>query len=254
MELIDTHCHLTTFDEQELEAAFARAKECSIGRMLCIGASEGITTANQSIAIAEKYPHVFLSIGVHPHSAGEFTQLDSIEELITHPKTLAVGETGLDFFKDWAPRENQYELFRNSIAIAKKHKKPLIIHCRDAEEETFQVLKEEGASEVGGVFHCFVGNADFEKRAREINFMVSLTGVVTFKNAKALQEAVKEIPLEQIMLETDCPYMAPEPFRGKKSEPMHVYQIALKVAELKGLSLEEVAEITTKNAERLFGI
>ena len=189
-----------------------------------------------------------------PHDAGSFTELKHLETLAANPRVVAIGETGLDFYRDWAPKENQYRLFENTIAFAKEMRKPLIIHCRDAGEETLMILKKNGAADVGGVFHCYAEDAEFAERLADINFIVSFPGSLTFKNAVRVREAARNIPLERIMLETDAPYMAPEPHRGKPSEPAHVAHIALKLAEIKELPLEEVARVTSANAERLFHI
>lgn len=252
MKLVDTHCHLTTFSEEELPVALSNAKSCHVSNYICIGASEGIASARKACLLADAHTSIWASIGVHPHDAGSFVSLDEIKDLAAHKKVLAIGETGLDYFREWAPFDAQRQLFLNSIALAKEVKKPLIIHCRDAHDDTLEILKREGASQVGGVFHCYAETAEFAKKLADINFKVSLTGIITFKNAHPLREEISKIPLTQIMLETDCPYMAPEPFRGGKSEPKHVFQIALKLAEIKQIDISEVARITTKNAEELF--
>jgi len=254
MELIDTHCHLSTVEIEDIPKVLERAAECSVKRMVAIGASEGKKSARQSIEIAEAFDCIYCTVGIHPHDAGSHTELEELEQLAEHKKVKAIGETGLDFFKDWAPVEEQRKLFTNTIAFSKNIKKPLIIHCRDAKEETFETLVKTKASEVGGVFHCYAEDAEFAKKLRDINFLVSFTGTVTFKKATDRREAVAGIPLEQIMLETDMPYMAPEPFRGKPSEPMHVYQIARTIAEVKEVSLEEVGKITTDTAIDFFNL
>ncbi len=252
MELIDTHCHIDTATEEELSAIFLNADRVGVDKMICIGASRGIESSPAAVALAHRHTRVYASVGIHPHDAGSFADLEPLRALLDDPKVVAIGETGLDFFRDWAPKEQQYALFRNSIAAAKVKRKPLIIHCRDAYEETFQVLKDEGAAEVGGVFHCYAGDEQFARRVIDLNFLISFTGALTFKKSENLRAVVRAIPLEQIMVETDSPYMAPEPFRGQKSEPMHVYQVAVAIAETKGIPLEQVAEITTANAKRLF--
>jgi TatD DNase family protein len=254
MNLIDTHCHLTGLQEVELNQLLSNARTKNVNRFICIGASKGIESASQAVAIAEADKDVFASVGVHPHDAGSYTDLSAIEHLIASHRVVAIGETGLDFFRDWAPRENQFELFKNTILIAKKYQKRLIIHCRDAREETYRMLVEHDAGSVGGVFHCYSEDAQFAAKLREINFLVSFTGNITFKKAEAIRDTVKNIPLEQMMLETDCPYMAPEPFRGKPSEPMHVYNVAEMIAKVKGVSLEEVAARTTLTAENFFNL
>ena len=253
-ELIDTHCHLTMLKDVELEDVFKRASEHGVNRAICIGASDGDKSAPEACALADKYSHIFATAGIHPHDAGSFIETKAIEPFVNHNKVLAVGETGLDFFRDWAPFDAQIELFKAHIELAKKVNKPLIIHCRDAGEKTLEVLKDHSADAVGGVFHCYAEDENFAAIVKEMNFLVSVTGNLTFKKADKLREAIKEIPLEQIMVETDAPFMAPEPHRGKQSEPMHVYYVAKKIAEIKDISFEEVCETTTRNAERLFGI
>ncbi|MCB0344481.1 MAG: TatD family hydrolase [Bdellovibrionales bacterium] len=251
-ELIETHCHLNYAEQEQLPTLFANARKCGVNRMICIGASDGLKSIGEAIALAETYDFVWASAGLHPHDAGSFTSADEIEEIARHPRVVAVGETGLDFFRDWSPFDAQELLFKSQIELAKRVGKPLIIHCRDAMKQTVALLQEGGADTVGGVFHCFAGTARDAAVLREMNFLVSFTGNLTFKKAVELREAAKEIPLDQIMVETDMPYMAPEPFRGKPSEPMHVYQVALKLAEIKHVTFEEVAARTTANAERLF--
>lgn len=251
-ELIDTHCHLTAIDESALPGVFHNAEQCGVKRMLCVGAGDGTTSAEKAVRLAEQFPFVVASVGIHPHDALAEERLSVIEGLLSHPKVVAIGETGLDFFRDWAPKEKQLSLFQNTIELAKKFNKPIIIHCRDAVSEVIKMLRSCHAETVGGVFHCYSETAEIAKQLLELNFLVSFTGNITFKKSQALREAARDIPLDQIMLETDSPYMAPEPFRGKPSEPMHVYQVALRLAEIKGVSIEEVARVTTNNAVKLF--
>lgn len=228
--------------------------QAGVSRVVCIGAGEGMKSAADAVSLAERFPNVWATVGVHPHDAKDHTALDGLETLAAHQKVVAIGETGLDFFRDWAPKEDQQRLFENTIAFARNLRKPLVIHCREAAEETFQTLRENKAHEIGGVFHCYAQDYRFAQRLEELDFIVSFPGSLTFKNASALRETAKAIPLERIMLETDAPYMAPEPFRGKPSEPAHVLQIAKKLAEIKELSLDAVAEKTTATACRFFGI
>lgn len=253
-QLIDTHCHLNAIEAAELPRVFESAARCRVTRMICIGAGGGAGSAEEAIALAEQHSFIWASAGIHPHDAGEFRSIEPIEEAARHPRVVAIGETGLDFYRDWSPFDTQEELFISHIALARRAAKPLIIHCRDAMPRCIELLEQHGAAETGGVFHCYAGTADDAKKLREMNFLVSFTGSLTFKKADELRRTALEIPLDQIMLETDTPYMAPEPFRGKPSEPMHVYQIALKLAGIKGLPLEEVAQQTSANAERLFGL
>ncbi len=253
MELIDTHIHLD-FDQYDPDRKelFARAHAASVNRMITIGAGGGIASTLRAISLAEENQFVWASVGVHPHDAGHEISLKEIRSLAAHPKVVAIGETGLDFFRDWSPIDRQREWFKAQIDISKELSKPLIIHSREAGEEAIATLIREGADAVGGVFHCYSEDAAFAKRLMEINFLISITGTVTFKKADKLRNIVKEIPLEQIMVETDGPYMAPEPYRGARSESAHVVEIARTIASIKEISFEEVCRVTTENAERLF--
>ncbi|MCL4121445.1 UNVERIFIED_CONTAM: hypothetical protein GTU68_045609, partial [Idotea baltica] len=236
----------------DLEKVLADAKAVGVQRFVCIGAGDDAKSATDSIRIAEQYPEVWASIGVHPCDVDSAT-LAEVEELASHERVVAIGETGLDFFRSTENKDVQEQVFCESIALAKNLHKPLIIHCRAALDECLSLLIKHKASEIGGVFHCYAESAETARRLADLNFKVSLTGILTFSGAAELREAVAEIPLEQIMLETDCPYMAPTPFRGKPSEPAHVRVIAEKLAEVKGISLEVVAKRTEQTAEKFFG-
>ena len=251
--LIDTHCHLCQLTPQEVCGVVERAKAAGVERLICIGAGMGEDPPSEAIRISEAQQNVYCSVGVHPHDAGKYG-LDTFEELISHPKVVAIGETGLDYFRDWSPFEEQRKLFSDTIALAKNANKPLIIHCREANEDTMRILKENKAEQVAGVFHCYSQSAEFAKELSDINFLVSYTGILTFKSTETIRQEAAKIPLGQIMLETDSPYMAPEPHRGQKCEPAHVPLIAKKLAEIKDLPIEEVVNTTSKNAELFFSL
>ncbi len=253
MNLTDSHTHLDSkeFDEDR-EQCVDRALKAGVSRILTIGTGEGLAGTQRALALAERYPFVWASAGVHPHDAGHEIDRELFERLANHQKVVAIGETGLDFYRDWAPKDKQYEKFELQIELAKKVKKPLIIHSRNAGEECLSLLTERGAASVGGVFHCFAENADFAERAWKIGFYVSFPGLLTFKKAEEVRAICAAIPVERILIETDAPYMAPEPHRGKRCEPAFVAETAKRLATVKGLSVEEVAEITTNNALKLF--
>ena len=252
MELFDTHCHLDDHAPEELQRIVSEAHAAGVTRILAVGASRGVTSAKHALDVAGRFANVWASAGVHPHDAKDYTRLDEIAQLAAQNKVLAIGETGLDFFKDWSPIDKQEELFRNSIRLARSLKKPLIIHCREAEKRTLEILTEEQGAEVGGVFHCFGGTSQWAAEIRKLNFLVSFTGTVTFKSAHSLRDTVRELPPRGFLLETDAPYMAPEPLRGKPSESKHVRIIAEKVAEVRGVSVEQIADETTSTALKLF--
>jgi TatD DNase family protein len=256
LNIFDTHTHLDSSEfDQDREAVIARALELGVTRILCVGASQGLDSAKRAITLAENYDFIYASAGLHPHDANLEINYSELAELALHPRVVAIGETGLDFFRDWGvPPEKQYSAFRKQIEIAKNVQKPLIIHSRAAGEECFKVLQEESAHEVGGVFHCYAEDENFAKRLVDLNFLVSFPGTITFKKADALRAIVKAIPIERILLETDAPYMSPEPMRGKRCETGFTLYTAEKLAEIKGLTIAEVASITTANALKLFKV
>ena len=254
MELIDTHCHLNMLEHKSAEQAISDAVENGVTKMICIGAADKVASAKTAVELAEAHENVWATVGIHPHDAGCEHSVEELEQYLDHPRVVAVGETGLDFFRDWSPFDKQQDLFEATISLALNAKKPLIIHCRDAANECFETLKRLKADSVGGVFHCYGEDAEFAKKLKDINFLVSFPGVITFKKAEALRETAKKIDLQQIMLETDCPYMAPEPHRGKPSEPAHVYWIAKRLAEVKEISFEELASTTSQTAMNFFNI
>lgn len=252
LSLIDTHCHLPMLEHKELEQVLSDAQSRGVTRFICIGAADGYTSAEAAVALAEADERIFATVGIHPHDADSSRSMSALETLAKHPRVRAVGETGLDFFRDWSPFAEQERIFIESIELAKTLKKPLIIHCRDAHSRAIELLKAHGAADVGGVFHCYAESSEVAAQLAEMNFLVSVTGIITFKSADALRAEVRKIPLEQIMLETDCPYMAPVPYRGKPSEPAHVREIAETLADIKGIELAEVAQRTTRTAEQFF--
>lgn len=255
MEIIDSHTHLDReeFDEDRA-ACIQRAIAAGVTRMVSIGTGDGVAGAQRAIALAEQHDAVWATAGVHPHDAAYEIDPAEFESLAGHSKVVAIGETGLDFYRDWAPVPLQYSRFEMQIEVAKRVKKPLIIHSRQAGKECLQVLKQNKAEIVGGVFHCFAEDGAFAKQLREIGFYVSFPGVLTFKKAEDVRDVCRAVPLEQILVETDAPFLAPEPHRGKRCEPAFVVETTKRLAAIKGLSIEEVAAITTANALRLFSV
>ena len=250
---IDTHVHLNAdqYDE-DLNEVIDRALENNVTKMIVIGFDR--KTIQRAMELAEKHEFIYAVVGWHPVDAIDCTEEDLkwIEELAAHDKVVGIGETGLDYYWDKSPKEIQQEVFRKQIRLAKKVQLPIIIHNRDATEDVLRILKEEEAHEVGGVMHCFGGSVETARESIAMNFMISLGGPVTFKNAKKPKEVATEIPLEHLMIETDAPYLAPHPYRGKRNEPSYVPLVAEEIARLKGISVEEVGRITTRNAEQFF--
>lgn len=253
--LFDTHAHLNAEQfEEDLKDVIERAKQEGVGNMVIVGFDR--PTITKAMELVEKYEFMYASVGWHPVDAIDMTNDDLawIEELASHPKVVALGEMGLDYYWDKSPKEIQKEVFRKQIRLAKKVKLPIIIHNREATADIVNILREEGASEVGGIMHCFSGSVEVAEECIQMNFHISLGGPVTFKNARKPKEVAEAIPLEKLLIETDCPYLAPHPYRGKRNEPSYVKLVAEQIAEIKGISFEVVAEKTTDNAKKLFGI
>jgi len=255
---IDSHAHVdfSSYSADEVEPLIQRARDAGVHRILHIGSGEGLASMEGATAVIERFADVYAAIGVHPHDAKLVNDdvLARAKQIASHPKVKAIGEIGLDFHYNHSSREEQFAALRAFIGLAKELKKPLVIHDRDSHQELLQVLREEKAGEVGGVFHCFSGDYEFGKRVIEENFHVSFTGIVTFKKAEETQDAAKRLPLERMLIETDSPFLTPMPFRGKRNEPAYVRYVAEKIAELKGLGLEEVAQQTSANAALLFSL
>jgi TatD DNase family protein len=251
--LIDTHSHLDMdqFDPDR-DQVLHRAQAAGIHKIITIGTD--LPSSEQAIALAEKHPWVHATVGVHPHEVKSLDRegFKKLSELSQNPSVVAIGETGLDYYYKYSPPELQIRWFREQIRLARSRRLPLVIHSRDAKEETLLLLEQEKAQEVGGVFHCFTGDHEMAERALTMGFYISFSGIVTFPKARDLQEIARVVPMERLLVETDSPYLTPVPHRGQRNEPAYVRLVATKIAELRGISLEEVAEITSSNAMKLF--
>ncbi|MED1603468.1 TatD family hydrolase [Alkalihalophilus marmarensis] len=253
--LFDTHVHLNANQfEDDVEEVINRAKEAGVSEMVVVGFDE--KTINRALELIEKYDMLYAAVGWHPVDAIDMKDehLVWLEELAAHPKVVALGEMGLDYHWDKSPKEVQKEVFRKQIQLAKKVKLPIVIHNREADQDIVDILEEEKAEEVGGIMHCFGGSVEIAERCLKMNFYISLGGPVTFKNAKRPKEVAKHIPMDRLLIETDCPYLAPHPYRGKRNEPAYVKLVAEEIAGLKEVNVDEVANTTRENAKRLFGI
>jgi TatD DNase family protein len=250
--LVDSHCHLN-FPElsDNIEAVRASMLESQVGHALCVSVT--LDKVHEVLMLAETYDNFYASVGVHPDYENiEEPTVGVLVKLAEHPKVIAVGETGLDYFRLTGDLTWQRERFRTHIRAAIIANKPLIIHTRSAAEDTIKIMREEHANLVGGVMHCFTESLDVALQAIELGFYISFSGIVTFKNAGQLKEVAKAIPLDRILVETDSPYLAPIPFRGKTNQPAYVRYTAQEVAQLRGITLDEVMEATTANFFRLF--
>ncbi|HBF12408.1 MAG TPA: radical SAM protein [Deltaproteobacteria bacterium] len=255
---IDSHCHLSfkDYSPEEREAILARAFEAGVGAFVNIGAGEGVESNDQAVEFAKSYPQVFATVGMHPHDAKLVTPevLKHIEALAKNPKVVALGEVGLDFHYSHSPHDVQEKVLVQFLELAKKLDKPVVIHDRDAGDKTYELIRQASFSQRKVMIHCFTGDRALAKKYLDLGCLLSFTGIITFKNAEELREVVKLTPVESMLIETDSPYLAPIPFRGKKNEPAHVVTVAKAIAEQKGLSLSDVERITTLNATRFFNL
>ncbi len=252
--LVDSHCHID-FPEfaDKLDAVFELMRVNLVERALCV--SVNLDDFPRIRTLAEANAHVYASVGVHPdYEGGDEVTSRELATLAEHPKVLAIGETGLDYYRLKGNLEWQRERFRIHIRAARECGKPLIIHTRNAAEDTLRIMREEGAGAAGGVMHCFTESWEIAAAAMRIGFYISFSGIVTFKNAKAIKEVACRVPLEHMLIETDAPYLAPVPHRGKINQPGYVRHVAEEIARLKGLTLEQVAENTTNNFIKLFKV
>lgn len=252
---IDTHVHLNADQyEEDIAEVISRALEAGVEKMVVVGFDR--KTIVKAMELAEEHEFIYAVIGWHPVDAVDCTEkdLEWIESLAAHPKVVGIGETGLDYYWDKSPKDIQQELFRKQIRLAQKVGLPVIIHNRDATADVVRILREEEAQKTGGIMHCFGGSVETAKECIAMNFMISLGGPVTFKNARTPKEVATDISLDHLLIETDAPYLAPHPYRGKRNEPAWVTLVAEEIARLKDLPVEDVAKITTENALRIFKI
>ena len=251
--LFDTHAHLNdpAFDEDRAEL-LETFKDAGVGLVLNAGCS--LESSHDCIALAESYPWIYCSVGTHPDTADEVNEevLEAYRQMCKHPKVKAIGEIGLDYYYETIHRETQMKAFRMQMELAQELDMPVIIHERDAHNDGMTIVKE--FPKVKGVFHCYSGSAEMARQLVNMGWYIGFTGVLSFKNARKAVEVAASIPLERIVLETDCPYMAPEPFRGKRNDPGKLYRMAEKLAEIRGFSVEEIHRITTENGKRLYRI
>ncbi|MFA4905104.1 MAG: TatD family hydrolase [Candidatus Margulisiibacteriota bacterium] len=251
---IDTHAHLTMPEYSDLSEVLTRAREVKVEAV--INASFDLKSSQEGLRLAKDHDFIYAAVGIHPHDANlvDDKMIQELERLASDPKVVAIGETGLDYYRNLQPKETQIAAFRKFLQLAQKLDKPVIIHCREAQEDIMRVMREENQGKMRGVFHCFAGDEKLIQFANDLGFLISFTGNITFKKANRTRELAKLVPIFQLMIETDCPYLAPEPFRGRRNEPAYITYVAKVLAEIKGITVEELARSTTKNARKLFKI
>lgn len=255
--LIDTHCHLDMKPYRHApETVIRDAAQWGVTRIITIGID--LESSRMAVELARRFPGIWASIGIHPHNVADVDgeTYDRLRQLAAdkNNKVAGYGEIGLDFAKNYAPRETQIAHFERQLDIARELHLPLIIHDRDAHEETMNILKSRGPFPAGGVMHCFSGDIALARRVMELGLYISIPGIVTFNNSEDMQQVAREIPLERMIIETDGPFLPPVPYRGKPNKPEYIIYTAQKIADLRGISLDEVARATTRNAETLFGL
>ncbi len=256
MELIDSHAHID-FPQfaEDREAMLERAREAGVRTLLAIGTGPGPEKLDAAMPFAEKYDWIYASIGIHPHEAKLATpeHFERLSEMAKHPKVIAWGEIGLDYFYDHSPRDVQQKVFREQMALAQQAKLPIIIHCRDAWPDTMQLLEEVWRpTGIGGILHCFTGTREDAQRALDAGFMISFAGNSTYPKMQPVRDVARELPLDRILIETDAPFLAPQPYRGKRNEPAYVVEVARTIASVRNLQPEEVASATAANFRRFF--
>jgi TatD DNase family protein len=255
--ILDAHCHLA--DPRlypDLDGALARAADAGVGTIVAVGAIDTIETDRLTVEIAERHPRVFAAVGVHPHNAVDCDEprITALAALARSPKVVAIGETGLDFHYMHSPADAQERALRRHLELARALDRPVMIHCRDAERHLCEIVRETGLPPAGGMIHCFTGDADAAREFVELGFYVSFSGILTFRKADALRAAARLVPEDRLLIETDAPYLAPVPKRGKRNEPAYIVETARKLAELRGVTLEEIANTTSANFLNLSGI
>ncbi|MEE9912405.1 MAG: TatD family hydrolase [Deltaproteobacteria bacterium] len=251
--LIDSHAHLEMMEfDSDRREVIERARLAGVDGIVTVGTNLGLS--RKALSIAREYENIYATIGIHPHDAARAGDqaFDDLRDLARDPKVVAYGEIGLDYFRDHSPREKQIEMFARQLELARELRLPVIIHDRDAHDQTLRMVKDSNIR--SGVFHCFSGDWSMARQCIDLGFYVSVPGVVTFEKSKVLQEVVRQAPLDSLLLETDCPYLTPVPHRGKRNEPSFIIHTAKKVAEIKGMPWEDLAEAAARNTRKLFRI
>ena len=255
ISVIDTHCHLDMLGSPaEMGSTIARAVASGVTPIITVGID--LESSKKAIQLADQYDSVYATVGIHPHNVQQLDEMSyaELEKICRDPKVVAYGEIGLDYVKQYAPKDIQMEHYGRQVDLARDMQLPLVIHDREAHDDILHILNEKGPFSAGGVMHCFSGDWHFAKKVLDLGFFISIPGVVTFNRAAVMQEVAQKIPLDRLILETDAPFLTPEPLRGKKNFPEYVLYTAQKIADLRGLPLEKLARITTENGLQLFNI
>ena len=255
MMLFDTHAHLDDRQySRDRGEMLQRARDQGVERIVNVGYD--LPSSTRSLELAGRHDFIYAAVGIHPHDASDLNDdtIAKLKAMASHPKVVAIGETGLDYYRNLSPQEAQQQSFRRHISLARELGLPLIIHDRDAHGDILRVMQEEQVAEVGGILHCFSGNWEMARQCLEMNFYISFAGPVTFNNARRVQEIAAQVPLDRLLIETDAPYLTPEPLRGKRNESSYVFYVCQKIAELRRMKLQDLAQATYENGLRVFRI
>lgn len=255
--LIDTHCHIQTEEfDADREAVLARARGAGVETLVVVGGAGDLSANDKAVSLAERHDGLFATVGMHPHDVKDAgpDAMDRLRSLAGHPRVVAIGETGLDFHYEHSPRQAQMDMFERFVALAMETRLPLVVHNRESDRETAETLRGRGKGKLAGVIHCFTSGADAARSFLDLGFYLSFSGIVTFRNADALRDVARWVPLDRLLIETDAPFLAPVPKRGGRNEPAHVRFVAETLARVRGVSVEEVADATSRNARTLFGL
>jgi len=255
--LIDSHAHIQGKEYAgEAAAVIERARAAGVEQIIAVGGAGDMSSNTDAVALADSFATIYATVGMHPHDAKDVGphEIEKLKELSRSPKVVAIGETGLDYYYNHSPRDMQRRVFAEFIHLARKTELPIVVHERDAASDGAELLRKEGEGKLRGIIHCFTGNYEAARTYLDLGFYISFTGIITFKNADALRDVVRRVPLERMLVETDSPYLTPVPHRGKRNEPAYVRLVAQTVASIKGVTLEEVARVTTDNTRQLFRI
>ena len=255
--LIDSHAHIQGKEYVgEAEAVIARAREAGVETIVAVGGAGDMSSNSEAVRLANAFPNVYATVGMHPHDAKDVgaDELEVLKKLAADAKVVAIGETGLDYYYSHSPHDVQQRVFSQFIHMARQTRLPIVVHERDAAPDAAEILRREGAGELRGVIHCFTGNYEAACVYLDLGFYLSFTGIITFKNADALREVVRKVPLGRMLVETDSPYLTPVPHRGKRNEPAYVRFVAETIAKVKDIAVEEVAQVTSANVKQLFCI
>lgn len=255
--LIDTHCHVQTEEfDSDREAVLDRARGAGVETLVVVGGAGDLSANDKAVALAERRAGLFATVGMHPHDAKDAgaEAMDRLRSLAGHPKVVAIGETGLDFHYEHSPRQVQRDMFERFVAMALETRLPIVVHNRESDREVAETIRDRGKGKLTGVIHCFSSDADAARSFLDLGFYLSFSGIVTFRNADALRDVARWVPLDRLLVETDAPFLAPVPKRGQRNEPAHVRFVAETLARVRGVDVEEVAHATSRNARTLFGL